>query len=32
MTTAQSRLDAAIENLYADGTVTGLRDVEEVGV
>ena len=23
---------SAIENLYADGTVTGLRDIEEVGV
>jgi len=30
--TSRERLAGAIENLYADGTVTGLRDVEEVGV
>lgn len=29
MATAESRLDGAIESLYRDGTVTGLRDVEE---
>ena len=29
MPTAQSRLDFAIESLYHEGTVTGLRDVEE---
>ena len=32
MSTAQTMLDTAIQNLYADGPVTGLRDVEEVGV
>jgi type III restriction enzyme len=31
MALAQSRLDAGIENLYADGTVTGLRDMEGAG-
>jgi type III restriction enzyme len=30
--TVQQRLDSAIDNLYADGTVTGLRDIEPVGV
>ena len=32
MAIVASRLDTAIQNLYADGTVTGLRDIEEVGV
>jgi len=32
MDSAATRLGTAIENLYADGTVTGLRDVDEVGV
>ena len=30
--TASGRLDDAIENLYADGTVIGLRDTDKVGV
>lgn len=32
MKVAEEQLRNAIENLYADGTVTGLRDIEEVGV
>jgi type III restriction enzyme len=32
MNTAAERLDTAIQNLYADGVVTGLRDVQGVGV
>ena len=32
MTTAATKLDMAIQSLYADGIVTGLRDIQEVGL